>query len=47
MFGFEPAFADPVLLGVMEATQAEAPAIGGFEGRAAVCAGPDMGAFDR
>jgi len=46
MLLLEPSFPDPVLLGVMEAAQADAPAIGRLERGAAVRSGADVGAFN-
>jgi hypothetical protein len=40
-------FTDPVLLGVMKSTQADAPAVRGLERHASVRAAPNMSAFDR
>ena len=42
VFGFEPGFADAVLLGVVEAAQADTPAVGRFEADAAVGTGADV-----
>jgi len=47
MLLLEPSFPDPVLLGVMEAAQADAPAVGRFEGDAAAGPAADVRAFDR
>lgn len=43
----EPWFAEPMLLGMVEAAQADAPAVGGLERGAAIGAGADVGALDR
>lgn len=44
---FEPGLPDPVLLGVVERAQADAPAVGRLERRAAIGSDADMGALDR
>ena len=47
MLLLEPSFPDPVLLGVMEAAQADAPAVGRLERHAAIGSRTHMRAFDR
>ena len=46
MLLLEPTFSEPMLLGVVMGAQADAPAVGGLEGGAAIGAAAHMGAFD-
>ena len=47
VFGFELCFPDPVLLGMVEAAKAEAPAVRWLECGSTIGSGSDMGALDR